>query len=43
VDPEDYQSAIAPNKHSNHFNHPSNEVYEQMAERWFAAIEALEL
>ena len=43
TDPNDYGSAVAPNKHSNGFNHPFNEEYDLMAERWFAAIEALNI
>ena len=43
TDINDYESAIAPDKHSNGFNHPFNEEYDLMADRWFAAIEALEL
>ena len=42
-DPDNYESAVAPDKHSNKFNHPFNEEYDLMADRWFAAIEALEL
>jgi lysophospholipase L1-like esterase len=43
TDPNDYESDVAPGKHSNGFNHPFNEEYELMAQRWFAAIEALNL
>lgn len=43
TDMNDYASAIASGKHSNHYNHPTNEVYDLMADRWFAAIEALGL
>lgn len=43
TDINNYESAVAPGKHSNHYNHPGNAEYEQMADRWFAAIEALEL
>lgn len=42
-DPDNYESAVAPDKHSNKYNHPFNEEYDLMADRWFAAIEALEL
>ena len=40
TDSADYQSAVAPAKHS---NHPFNREYDLMADRWFATIEALEL
>jgi len=41
MDSNDYESAVAPGKHSNNYNHPYNAGYDLMAERWFAAIEAL--
>ncbi|MBT3191726.1 MAG: hypothetical protein HN341_04155 [Verrucomicrobia bacterium] len=43
TDHRDYESAVAPNRHSNKYNHPYNREYELMAKRWFAAIEALNL
>ena len=43
TDPNDYESPVAPGMHSNGFNHPYNKEYDLMGERWFAAIEALEL
>jgi lysophospholipase L1-like esterase len=43
IDPDDYESGVAPGKHSNNYNHPFNEEYDLMADRWFAAIEALQL
>ncbi len=43
TDPNDYESAVAPGMHSNTFNHPYNREYDLMADRWFAAIEALDL
>ena len=42
-DPNDYESPVAPGKHSNNINHPYNAEYDLMADRWFAAIEALDL
>ena len=43
TDINDYESPVAPGKHSNNYNHPFNEEYNLMADRWFAAIEALGL
>jgi hypothetical protein len=43
TDRNNYESSVAPAKHSNNFNHPFNEEYDLMADRWFAAIEALGL
>jgi len=43
TDPNDYESPVAPDKHSNKFNHPYNAEYDLMAERWFSGIEALGL
>jgi lysophospholipase L1-like esterase len=43
TDMNDYESVVAPGKHSNNFNHPYNEEYDLMADRWFAAIEGLGL
>ncbi|WDE99391.1 alpha/beta hydrolase fold domain-containing protein [Lentisphaera profundi] len=43
TDINDYESVVAPGKHSNNYNHPHNAEYELMADRWFATIEALEL
>jgi hypothetical protein len=42
TDTRDYESAVAPGKHSNNYNHPFNEEYDLMADRWFAAMEALD-
>ena len=36
-------SAIAPGLHSNNINHPTNALYDQMAQRWFEAVDALGL
>ena len=41
TDSNDYESPVAPGKHSNNYNHPFNEEYDLMADRWFAAIEGL--
>jgi len=38
-----YESPVAPGKHSNNYNHPFNEEYDLMADRWFAEIEVLGL
>ena len=43
TNPNDYESAVAPGKHSNNFNHPFNKEYDLMADRWFVAMEALKL
>jgi len=43
TDIHDYESAVAPGKHSNNYNHPFNGDYDRMADRWFAAIEVLGL
>ena len=43
TDLNNYESPVAPGKHSNNYNHPFNKEYDLMADRWFAAIEALEL
>lgn len=43
TDCNDYESPVAPGKHSNNYNHPFNAEYELMADRWFEAIEALDL
>ena len=43
TNPNDYESAVAPGKHSNNYNHPFNEEYDLMADRWFAEIEVLGL
>jgi hypothetical protein len=40
ADPEDPKS-IDPTRLSNHINHPTNSLYDQMAESWFRGIEAL--
>lgn len=46
TDPADYTSAVAIGRHSNSYNHPWNQSvggagYDVMAQRWFDAIEAL--
>ena len=43
TDINDYESPVAPGKHSNNYNHPFNEEYDLMADRWFAAIKKLGL
>lgn len=43
TDRNDYESPVAPGKHSNNYNHPFNAEYALMADRWFEAIEALGL
>ena len=43
TDINNYESAVAPGKHSNNYNHPFNEEYDLMADRWFEAIEVLGL
>jgi lysophospholipase L1-like esterase len=43
TDLNNYESPVAPGKHSNNYNHPFNKEYDLMADRWFAAIEALKL
>lgn len=43
TDPSNYESPVAPEKHSNNYNHPFNFEYDLMADRWFASIEALEI
>lgn len=43
TDSGNYESPVAPGKHSNNYNHPFNTEYNLMADRWFASIEALEL
>jgi lysophospholipase L1-like esterase len=42
-DTNNYESVVAGGKHSNSFNHPFNEEYDLMADRWFASIEKLNL
>ena len=43
TDINNYESVVAEGKHSNNFNHPFNEEYDLMADRWFASIEKLNL
>jgi len=43
TNPDDYKSSVAAGMHSNNYNHPFNKEYDLMADRWFAAIEALKL
>lgn len=48
TDPADYTSAVAVGRHSNGYNHPWNAAvagagYDTMAQRWFDAIESLNL
>lgn len=42
-DINDYLSPVASGKHSNNYNHPFNAEYDLMADRWFEAIEKLNL